>query len=260
MPNEDQAKGRGRIQIPISQIKVLYVASAGQCSFPGCSVRGIVGATTLDDATVVTEAAHIHAYEDGGPRADIHLSLKDRNKYVNLIAMCPTHHSVIDKQPLHYDADRLRSWKKKTEEAVQQALQKAMPLVTFYELELVTKVVLAETGTVSNDYRQLAPIDKMVKNGLSPLTREFLLSAIGQARTVNHFVQEFSVSDGEFASRLREGFVRKYRELKSSGLEGDELFSDLLLFASGGRAELKWQAAGLAVLGYFFEACEVFEK
>jgi hypothetical protein len=34
----------------------------------------------------------------------------------------------------------------------------------------------------------------------------------------------------------------------------------MLVFASAGKSDLKTQAAGLAILGYFFEACEVFER
>lgn len=34
----------------------------------------------------------------------------------------------------------------------------------------------------------------------------------------------------------------------------------MLRFATSGRTDLRSQAAGLAILGYYFEACEVFEK
>ena len=154
----------------------------------------------------------------------------------------------------------LREWKRTVEAAVRRALEQAMPSVTFVELELVTRSLLAGSGSVSCDYRQIPPTEKMRKNGLTELTQQFLLVAIGQARTVHEFVQRFTITDENFASRLRAGFTEKYVELKAHGLEGDELFSELQLFASSGRSEFKWQAAGLAVLGYFFEACEVFEK
>ena len=66
--------------------------------------------------------------------------------------------------------------------------------------------------------------------------------------------------DINFGERLKQGFVNKYLELKKSGIEGDELFLSLFEFASNNSQDLKTQAAGLAVLTYFFETCEVFEK
>ena len=52
----------------------------------------------------------------------------------------------------------------------------------------------------------------------------------------------------------------KYQDLKSQGLDNEEIFSELWDFASGKKSEFSYRAAGLGILTYFFEKCEVFEK
>ena len=120
-----------RKQIPLSQQKLIWAYSAGQCASPECPLRTLERETESNDATVVGEVAHIHAYEDDGPRADLSLSLETRNKYPNLLLLCGHHHIVVDKQPLTYTADMLRQWKRDTEKRVSDALRNAMPQVSF---------------------------------------------------------------------------------------------------------------------------------
>jgi hypothetical protein len=77
---------------------------------------------------------------------------------------------------------------------------------------------------------------------------------------VRDFIDQFTRLDDTFSVRLRTGFIEEYGRLKAAGLSGDELFQGMLSFATGAKPDLKTQAAGLAILGYYFEACEVFEK
>ena len=66
--------------------------------------------------------------------------------------------------------------------------------------------------------------------------------------------------DIPFAERLKAGFVNRYMELKNEGLDSDALFYELLNFTSHNPYDFTSSAAGLSVLTYFFELCEVFEK
>ena len=80
-----------------------------------------------------------------------------------------------------------------------------------------------------------------------------------QAKHVAEFIG--NSPDAHFGDRLKEGFVSEYKRLlNEDGLKGDDLFSALLDFASAGKGEFRIRAAGLGVLVYLFEKCEVFEK
>jgi len=249
-----------RVEIPESQVKLVFAFSAGYCAFPDCAVRTVVAATDLDSAAVIGQVAHIHSYEDKGPRANLSLTVKERNKYRNLVLFCPTHHTLVDKQENTFPAELLRHWKLVLEKKILEATAAIMPQIHFAELNLVTQGLLASLGSRSGDYTVIPPQEKMAKNGLSSATSQFMVIALARANVVTEFVDQFSRVDSTFADRLRAGFVSKYAELRSQGQLGDELFEDMLEFASSRQADLKSRAAGLAVLGYFFEACEVFEK
>ena len=61
----------------------------------------------------------------------------------------------------------------------------------------------------------------------------------------------------QFGMRLKAGFVSEYKRLLEGGLKGDLLFMSLVRFAAGRSGN---ESAGLVVLVYLFESCEVFEK
>lgn len=255
-----QVKKPGRVPIPESQVKLVFGYSAGWCAFPNCAVRNLVEEKDGDPSVVIGEIAHIHSYEDNGPRANKDLSSKERNLYPNLVLFCPTHHTIVDKQPNAYTADDLRGWKDHLMKRVKLALSRMMPHITFAELQTVSNGLLATLGSRTIDFSVIPPEDKMLKNGLSPMVKDYLVIALGRANVVAEFVDSFTRYDATFSERLRAGFVERYQSLKSLGLQGDELFVEMLAFSSASSQNLKNHAAGLAVLGYFFEACEVFEK
>lgn len=223
-------------------------------------MRTLARETESDDATVVGEVAHIHSYEDDGPRADLMLSLEARNKYPNLLLLCGHHHALVDKQPATHTAEMLRLWKRDTERRVSDALRNAMPQVSFSELERITASLITHNGLPSQDLSVIPPAEKLKKNDLSPITHSYLAIALARADVVRSFIDTFTRIDDSFSTRLRAGFVNEYERLKELGTAGDELFQEMLVFATSGRTDLKSHAAGLAILGYYFEACEVFEK
>ena len=65
--------------------------------------------------------------------------------------------------------------------------------------------------------------------------------------------------DVNFGDRLREGFVNQYSDLAKL-YESDELFNELWDFACGYSSDFGIKAAGLSVLTYFFQICDVFES
>lgn len=76
-------------------IKLLWSNSAGRCSFDGCDTI-LTGLS--DEPYVLGEMAHIKGNKSGSNRYDFNQSEKDRDAYNNLILLCPTHHSLIDKK------------------------------------------------------------------------------------------------------------------------------------------------------------------
>ena len=67
--------------------------------------------------------------------------------------------------------------------------------------------------------------------------------------------------DIDFGNRIRERFVNEYYKLRHhENFLDDELFWRLLDFSSLYSNDDKTKIAGLSVLTYLFEKCDVFEK
>jgi hypothetical protein len=84
--------------MPISQttIKRLFAKAQNECAMPRCTSPLVVGDYVLG------EICHIRARRKTGPRYDPMLSAKDRDELANLILLCPTCHTFVDKNPKTY--------------------------------------------------------------------------------------------------------------------------------------------------------------
>lgn len=87
--------------------KRLFALSGNRCAFPGCDVPIIDAAS----GEVVGETCHIHAKRPGGARYDPRLSNQEVHAFENLILMCPTHHTIVDRDETSYSVERLRQIK-----------------------------------------------------------------------------------------------------------------------------------------------------
>lgn len=94
----------------------LFADSGGYCQKPGCGselFRDIEGETFH-----IAEMAHIISASDNGPRSDETKSLEERGDYNNLVLLCPTCHTVVDKADQYYPEVLLLEWKRNHKEKV----------------------------------------------------------------------------------------------------------------------------------------------
>jgi hypothetical protein len=87
----------------------LWSESGGHCQNPACR-RDL---HAISKRVSVSELAHIIPASDGGPRgeSDQHLDDDQRAAANNILLLCPTCHTAIDKDPAEYPIERLRGWK-----------------------------------------------------------------------------------------------------------------------------------------------------
>jgi hypothetical protein len=253
VPNEPR-------KYPIPDVKILWGFAAARCAFPSCRLECVEPPTLSDGAVVIGKIAHIVAHGDKGPRADPSLPIEQRDCYDNWVLLCGRHHDIVDGQPSTYTIAELRGWKVDHENWVRQQLTVAMPAIGFAELEVITKGILATSLPPDASFLLTPPRAKILRNGFSAQLDIYFNMGMSKAKEVADFVSHVSIIDANFPEQLKAGFVQKYDALKKSGLEGDALFESLHEFASGGSNAFARQAAGLAVLLYLFEKCEIFEQ
>jgi hypothetical protein len=240
---------------------LLAFRSGDRCAFPGCPRQLTVDAPAGGEPVVLGEAAHIAGEQANAARFDASMTAEQRNHYSNLIYLCGDHHTQIDKQHPHFPADALHRIKAEHEAKVREGLNAAFAQIGFPELQLATAWVNRyQPDADSADLSLLAPEDKIRRNDLTNGSRVTITMGLSVARLVGDFVQNEALIDPDYPERLKAGFLEDYFRLRRAGHRADVLFDLMCEFSQRGLKGQSQRSAGLAVLVYLFEKCDVFEK
>lgn len=252
---------------PMQDVKLLYSRVMGGCCFPGCTNTCIEEDLATEKAVNSGQIAHIEGVAENSMRYNSELTKSERDSYKNWILMCGLHHPKIDATNARavstYTTETIRGWKNEVESRLVRQTQKTMPDLSSAELEVVTKFLLKNSGTpvtTAGDFQLTDVRTKINKNKLSGYVSSLLEVGIAKAPEVSNYLKQMESFDSGFTEQLRLGFVQKYLEFHERGYSQDSLFECLREYACQNSRDPHRQAAGLAVLSYFFELCEVFEK
>ena len=238
---------------------ILAFHSGDRCAFMNCELRLSVDGEQ-SNPVVTGEVAHISGEKAGAARHDESMTEEQRNHYNNLIYLCGDHHTQIDKQEAEFPVDRLHRIKKEHEAKVSEALNEAFASVGFPALEEATRwLTQVQPGEATQDFLLIAPEAKLKKNVMGRGSRAIVTMGLSVAREVQTYIKYVAQTDSDFPERLKVGFLNEYYRLKQEGHVGDSLFDLMCRFAQRGLEEQASRSAGLAVLVYLFESCEVFE-
>ncbi len=95
----------------------LLATSGGYCGNPACH-RNLFDFFETGEITNVEEMAHIIGQKEKGPRGEDELPLSERDEFDNIILLCPTCHTTIDKNHKLYPKETIRKWKREHEESI----------------------------------------------------------------------------------------------------------------------------------------------
>ncbi|MBH8575141.1 HNH endonuclease [Nostocaceae cyanobacterium CENA369] len=109
-------------------IKLLWGRAASRCAFPSCRLQLTQDSETTSSSILIGEQAHIVAKESNGPRGNSLLTPDERDSYDNLILLCPTHHTIIDKNVEDFPIEKLHALKTNHELWVRQTLSQTWDL------------------------------------------------------------------------------------------------------------------------------------
>lgn len=135
-----------------------------------------------------------------------------------------------------------------------------MTTITFRELDMVTQGILCMPIPADPNFVVLPPREKMLKNEFTGVAQVKLMTGVILAKMVSSFVENMVNVIPDFPERLKAGFVKEYQKLRAKGLRGNALLDALHEFSCNCSSDDHLRAAGLAVLYYLFEKCEVFER
>lgn len=238
---------------------ILAFRSGGVCAFQPCGKHLTYDAKVGDD-TYVAEAAHIRGEKPDAARYDADMTDKERDDVRNLIYLCTDHHTVIDKVEADWPVATLLTLKESHETKVRQAMEAAFSDVAFPELQTAISWVSCQVPATDGAFDLLAPDAKIKKNALSNGARHIIAAGLTSRATVAAYVEAETQLDPDFPERLKAGFLEEYFKQRKLGHKGDELFELMCAFAQRGLKKQVERTAGVAVLVYLFEICDVFEK
>ncbi|PHK36513.1 hypothetical protein VF13_37005 [Nostoc linckia z16] len=96
---------------PDSHTKLkLFADSGGYCQNPDCNTNLFLSVGNSEFH--IAEMAHIISVGDDGPRSNRGISKELKGDFSNLIMLCPTCHTKIDKAEIEFPDSLILSWKK----------------------------------------------------------------------------------------------------------------------------------------------------
>lgn len=226
-----------------------------------CAMCELVLARTLVDGEsgTIGKIAHIVGENKGSARYTDTLTLEQRNSPDNLMLLCGTHHDTVDNYESEFSVDDLHVTRKKFLDKLASVFEEQVLGVTFADLEVtITYLVSNSDVQYEGTLEIITPYEKIEKNSLSADVENLLkMGLIRQTQLEDYLNKNL---DATFSARLRNLFVEEYNRLKNEELSSDEIFYKLLEFASGNNSEFPRQAAGLTIVAYYFNVCDIFEK
>lgn len=95
----------------------LWAASGGFCARIDCHADLF---PFFENGTItnIEELAHIIGQKIKGPRGNSKMPLNERDEFENIVLLCPTCHTLIDKKPDMFPDAIILAWKSKHEESI----------------------------------------------------------------------------------------------------------------------------------------------
>jgi len=142
-------------------IKILWSNAAGICSFPQCNQKLTVKEAAEFAPYTIGEMAHIKGNKLGSNRYDFDQSAIERDSYENLILLCPTHHTLIDKLENvdRFTVENLHEMKRVHEHSISSRLSIGN-LDSIDKLKDVISIYLAENH---QSWEQFGPLSNNAK-------------------------------------------------------------------------------------------------
>lgn len=208
------------MSIDQKDIKLLWGKAASRCSMPDCR-RPLVTESDVENTpghVILGEMAHIVGEKESAdsPRGISSLPLDERNRYPNLILLCPTHHTQIDKDAEGWPIERLHVIKREHELWVEEQLGGAVDEQLLIYHDFIDRVALAfhlENWEWLCDclFRQIMPVGfpdgvrqlsfehfRAIMPGKDLAFEESLRDLIARSEAyVNHYLSEAESAPGD---------------------------------------------------------------
>lgn len=191
-------------------IKLLWSNAAGRCSFPSCNERLAVAEAAEYAPYTLGEMAHIKGNKPGSNRYDESQTNKERDSYENLILLCPTHHTLIDKaeNEARYTVEKLHEIKLKHETVVANRLNETN-IETLDQLKDQLSIFLAENHQAWEQYGPLSDGAKKNPNS-DAIYALWISSRLSTIVPNNRKIMKLLLENRELFTRTEQRAISKF--------------------------------------------------
>jgi hypothetical protein len=244
-----------KANIKASEQRKLHVKSGNRCAL--CKI--VLVDVEDQNTSCIGENAHIYGETPDSARHDSAQTDAFVNSELNLIFLCCNCHKKIDTEIDNYSASQLFDIKMKHEAWILESLAEQSAVYSYAEIEVLASYLMQNNGSVSatSDYTILKIKDKIEKNRLSDV-QHFINMGLSGVNTIEDYMNRNP--DANFGNRLTNVVASHYQQMKNRNMEPVDIFYSLWDMTNGNNDDFEYKAAGLGILVYFFEKCEVFEK
>lgn len=201
--------------------RLLWSSSAGYCQNPGCHNYFFV---FFKDGSIssLEELAHVIGRHEKGPRGISYLDTTERDAYENIILLCPTCHTLIDKNPLQFSVEMLHDWKQQHEEAIKRTF--VVPI--YQDREALAKAVHNLLRKNKVIFMQYGPHSSNVTNPLADEVEVWIRYVISDIIPNNHKIadllneNEHLLSDDE--KDVFDKFILHQQAFEYNHISGDK--------------------------------------
>ena len=185
--------------LSLADTKLLWARAAGRCSRPGCGAD--LTRSNQGQHYVLGEQAHVVAQSKDGPRA---IAEGGPDTYENMILLCPTCHSEIDKRAELFPVEAIVGWKRDHEACV-AAFGSEQRFSRPEELASEVRAILEESHAF---FREYGPNSIVAQN--HPNSNVYRVWGVGRAAKLvpnnTRIVNMIKANSGLLTSQQRSAF------------------------------------------------------
>jgi hypothetical protein len=207
--------------IPDRVKRLIWSRSAGYCQRPSCNAD-VFCFFADGSVTSIDELAHIIAEKSGGPRGASELTTNERSTFENILLLCPSCHTLIDKNPEKFPVDVLLGWKAEHERRIHELFRVAKA-ATRAELRAAIAPRLRTNHSIFTEY---GPHSEAAASPLSDASTMWARRVIDTVVPNNRFVVESLDRNQDLLNtdelNLLEQFRRHQEGFEYNHLSGDK--------------------------------------
>lgn len=196
----------GRVS-PTTTTKLrLFADSGGYCANPECLTE--IFHEFVDEVIHIGEIAHVISAGGQGPRSDNALTPEQKGQYENLILLCPTCHTIIDKAEQQYPVETILEWKRHHKEKVKKAFG-VRSYNSREEVRSVLEPLFLENSVMFQEY---GPLTDERFNPESTLPEQWLRKIRSKVIPNNRKVVGLCEENSNFLTQEEKVLFEKFRQ------------------------------------------------